>query len=149
MSFYVWQHTCQARMICFTMKNFSNSKQNDPHGFKKELKIKYDAILAVAGKFPNRTGRIMELLKVETPPLDWADYYCVMDVIDQAIWEPRGHASTKVMLFLFNSKKYNAKKDLCLSYSQGNKSASPTTAKAMTRYLSTQYPNKTIGHKHN
>ena len=53
------------------------------------------------------------------------------------------------MLLLLNSKNNNPKKGLCLSYSQRNKSAYPTTAKAMARYLSTQYPNKTIGHQHN
>ena len=41
-----------------------------------------------------------------------------------------------------NSKNDNAKKDLHLSYSQGNKLVYPVTAEAMARYLSTQYTNK-------
>ena len=90
----------------------------------------------------------MELLKAETPPLDWATY-CAMNVLDQVIWEERGNASTKAMLLLLNSKNNNAKKDLHLSYSQENISAYPTTAKAMARYLLTQYPNKTIGRQRN
>ena len=51
------------------------------------------------------------------------------------------------MLLLLNSKNNNTKKDLWLSYTQRNKSAYPTTAKAMTRYLSTQYLNKNIVHQ--
>ena len=70
-----------------------------------------------------------------------------MNVADQNIWEERGDTSTKAMLLLLNSKNNNAKKDLCLLYSQGNISDYPTTAKAMARYLSPQYPNKTIGHQ--
>ena len=40
-----------------------------------------------------------------------------------------------------NLKNKNAKKDLCLAYSQGNMSVYPPTIKGMARYLSTQYPN--------
>ena len=52
-------------MAVKSLKIFSNAKPNDPHGFKEELKIKYDAVLAVVGKFPNGTGPMMELLKAE------------------------------------------------------------------------------------
>ena len=48
-----------------------------------------------------------------------------------------------------NSKNKNAKKDKRLSYSQGNKSTYPPTAKAMAIFLSIQYPNKNIGHQRN
>ena len=123
------------------MNNFSNAKPNDPHGFKEELKIKYDAVLAVVGKFPNGTGPMLELLKAETVPLDWADY-CVMTVANQEIWEANGDAFTKAMLLLMNSKNDVAKKDLRLSYSQGNKTAYLVTPEAMARYLATQYNNK-------
>ena len=51
------------------MNNFSNAKPNDPHGFKEELKIKYDAVLAVVRKSPNGTGPILALLAAETPAL--------------------------------------------------------------------------------
>ena len=70
-----------------------------------------------------------------------------MSVADQAMWEERGDASTKEMLPLMNSKNDNTRKDLCLLYSQRNKSAYPPTAKAMARYLLTKYPNKNILHQ--
>ena len=41
-----------------------------------------------------------------------------------------------------NSKNDAAKKDLSLSYLQGNKKTYPVTTEAMARYLSTQYNNK-------
>ena len=125
-----------------SLNNFSNAKPNDPHGFKEELKIKYDAVLAVVDKFPNGTGAMMELLDAETPAKTWSDY-CQMSVTDQLSWEEKGDASTKAMLLLLNSKNDNAKKDLRLSYSQGNKKAYPKSAEAMARYLSTQYTTKT------
>ena len=53
------------------LNNFSNAKPNDSHRFKEELKIKYDTILAVAGKFPNMTESMLELLKAEAIPLNW------------------------------------------------------------------------------
>ena len=81
------------------LNNFSNTKLSDPHGFKEELKTKYDAILAVVGKSPNGTGPMAELLKAGTPALDWKDY-CTMEVVDQTNWEERGDASTKVMILL-------------------------------------------------
>ena len=84
----------------------------------------------------------MELLDAETPAKTWSDY-CQMSVTDQLSWEEKGDASTKAMLLLLNSKNDNAKKDLRLSYSQGNKKAYPKSAEAMARYLSTQYTTKT------
>ena len=45
-----------------------------------------------------------------------------------------------------NSKKDNAKKDLCLAYSQGNKTAYSLSIEAMARYMSTQYPSKNPSH---
>ena len=35
------------------LNNFSNNKLHDPHGFKEEVKIKYDSVKAVTGNFPN------------------------------------------------------------------------------------------------
>ena len=58
---------------------------------------------------------MLELLKAETVPLDWAAY-CVMSIADQEIWEAKGDASTKAMLLLMNSKNDAAKKDLRLLY---------------------------------
>ena len=48
-----------------------------------------------------------------------------------------------------NSKNDNAKKDLRLLYSQGNKTAYPATAKSMARYLLTQYNNKVLNNPRN
>ena len=90
----------------------------------------------------------MELLQGEPTSLTRVNYY-VMTVAYQAIWEERDDAVTKVMFLLLSSKNNNAKKDLCLAYSQGNKTAYPLTAKAMARYMWTQYPNKNPGHQRN
>ena len=93
------------------MNNFTNANPNDPHGFKEKLKIKYKAVLAVVGKFPNGTGPMLELLKAESPPLDWA-HYCGLTVAEQVVWEKKGDDSIKAMLLLMNSKNDAAKKDL-------------------------------------
>ena len=45
-------------------------------------------------------------------------------------------ALNKAMLLLLNSRNNNAKKDLCLAYSQGNKAAYPLNLESMARYLS-------------
>ena len=70
------------------MNNYSNNKLHDPHGFKEEVKIKYDAIKAVVKKFPNGTGTMMELLGVTVSALDWADC-CVLTPAHQLIWVRR------------------------------------------------------------
>ena len=64
--------------------NYSNNKLHDPYGFKGEIKIKYDAVKAVAGKFPNGTAVIMALFKAETIPLTWVDY-CAMPPVDRLV----------------------------------------------------------------
>ena len=66
------------------MNKFSNAKPNDPHRFKEELKIKFNAKLAVVGKFPNGIGPMLELLAAEVPAVDWAGY-CETNVADQEI----------------------------------------------------------------
>ena len=55
--------------------NYSNNKPHDPHGFKEEVKIKYDDVNTVVGKFPNRTGVMIKLLRAAVPALDWAYYF--------------------------------------------------------------------------
>ena len=107
-------------MAIKSLNNFTNANPSDPHGFKEELKIKYEAVLAVVGKFPNGTGPMLELLKAETPPRDWT-YYCWLTVAAKVVWEKKGDDSIKAILLLMNSKNDAAKKDLRLSYSQGNK----------------------------
>mmetsp|Transcript_50842 Transcript_50842/g.56774 ORF Transcript_50842/g.56774 Transcript_50842/m.56774 type:complete len:146 (+) Transcript_50842:133-570(+) len=48
------------------MNNFSNNKLYDPHGYKEEVKIKYDSIRAIAGKFLGGTAATMALIAAET-----------------------------------------------------------------------------------
>ena len=125
------------------MNNYSNNKPHDPHGFKEDITIKFDVVKIVDEKFLNRTDVMMQLLKVEVPPVYWAGY-CALSVPEQLIWEERGDALTKSILFLMNLKNNNTKKDLRLAYSQGNKSAYPFSAKEMARFVSTQYPIKLV-----
>ena len=61
LSFKPYKNVVEVKLL----NNFSNVKPNDPHWFKEELKIKYNAILAVARKFPSGTGRMLELLAAE------------------------------------------------------------------------------------
>ena len=82
--FFFW--AVQASHISEVVENFSNNKPYDPHGFKEEIKIKFNAVKAVVEKFPNGTGAMMELLKAEVPALDWAAY-CAMSVAQQLVWE--------------------------------------------------------------
>ena len=65
LSFKLYKQVVSAK----SLNNFSNTKLHDLYSFKEELKIKYDAVLAVVRKFPNRIGIMMELLKVEPIPL--------------------------------------------------------------------------------
>ena len=134
-------------MTAKSLNNFSIVNPNDRHGFKEEFKTKHNSILAVVRKFQNRTDPIMELLKAEKRPFDRVAY-CVIDVTEQAIWVERDHAPTKAMFLLLNSKNDNTKNNIRLNINK-KKSAYPTTTKAMARYLSTQYPNKTISHQRN
>ena len=48
------------------LKNFSNSKLHDTHGFKEEAKIKFNSVKTIAGRFPNGTSAMMILLAAET-----------------------------------------------------------------------------------
>ena len=129
-----------------SLNHYSNNEPYDPKGFKEEIKIKFDVVKAVVKKFPNGTGAMMELLKAELPHVD-LDSYCALPNVDQLVWEERGDALTKSMLFLMNLKNDNAKKDLHLAYLQGNKRAYPLSVEAMARYMSTQYPSKNSGHQ--
>ena len=82
----------------------------------KKIKIKYDSIKAVAGKFPNGTATMIILLAVAAPLRDWA-YYCGLTPDEQLTWEEKGDELNKSMLYLMNSKNKHAKKDLRLAYS--------------------------------
>ena len=98
------------------LNNFSNSKKHDTHGFKEEVKIKYNSVKAIAGRFSNETAAMMILLAANAPPLDW-DACCVLPPVDQPIREERGNELNKAILYLMNSKNKQAKKDLRLAYS--------------------------------
>ena len=100
------------------LKNFSNNKPHDPHGFKEEIKIKFNDVKAVVEKFPNGTGAMLELLKGEIQVLDWAAY-CSMPVLEQLVWEEKRDANTKSLFLLIILKINNTKKDLHLGYSKG------------------------------
>ena len=63
------------------MTNYSNNKPHDPHGLKEEVKIKYDAVKAVVGKFLNGTGAMIKFRKATVPALDWVAY-CAMPPVD-------------------------------------------------------------------
>ena len=67
-----------------------------------------------------------------------------MDGADQLVWEEKADALNKAMLLLTNSKKKNAKKNLCLAYSQGNKLAYPVNVESMARYLLLMYNIKSV-----
>ena len=56
------------------LHKYSNNKPYDLRGFKEEVKIKYDAVKATTGKFPNVTAVIMILLAAVAPAIDWAGY---------------------------------------------------------------------------
>ena len=58
-------------VVVKSINNYSNNKPHDPHGFKEEVKIKYDAVKAVIGKSPKGARAIIELLGVKGPVLDW------------------------------------------------------------------------------
>ena len=122
------------------MKTYTNNEPQDPHGYKEQVKIKYEATKAIVGKFPNGTAALMEILNKAEVPLDWAGY-CTLSEEDQLVWELRANALNQSMLYLMNSKNKNTKKDLRLAYSQGNNTAYPSDIKSMARYLSTQYAN--------
>ena len=99
------------------MNTYTNNNPNDPHGFKEQVKIKFEATNAIVGRFPNGTATLMHLLSsAESNALDW-DGYCALPADTRLVWETRADALTQVMIFIMNSKNEIAKKDLCLAYS--------------------------------
>ena len=67
-----------------SMHNYSSNKPHDSHGFKEEVKINYDAVGVVAGRFLNRIAAMMEFLGAVVPPIDWVTY-CAMPPADQLV----------------------------------------------------------------
>ena len=122
------------------MNTYTNNNPNDPHGFKEQVKIKFEATKAIVGRFSNGTAALTHLLSKAKTPLDWNDY-CSLPEEERLLWKQRADALNQSMIYLMNSKNKNAEKDLRLTYSQGNYTAYPANIKAAARYLSTQYPN--------
>ena len=80
---------------------YTNNEPQDPHGYKKQVKIKYKATKAIVGKFPNGTAALMELLSKAPVPLDPAGY-CALPEEEQLIWEVRANALNQAVLYLIN-----------------------------------------------
>ena len=60
------------------INNYTNNEPYNPHGFKEQVKIKYNGTKTIARKFPNGTVVLMELLNRAQPSvLDWAVYYAL------------------------------------------------------------------------
>ena len=62
------------------MNNYSNNKLHDPHGFKEEVKIKYNAVKLVGERSSNGTAVMMALIKQNVLALIWVDYYSMVPV---------------------------------------------------------------------
>ena len=90
---------CKQVVANKSMNNYSNKKPHEPHGFKEEVKIKYNAVKTVNGRFPNGTGVMMEFLRAVVPPIGWAGY-CQLTPAKKVKWEERGDNLNKSMLFL-------------------------------------------------
>ena len=76
------------------MNNYSDNKPHDPHGFKEEVKIKYNVVRTEAKRVPNLTAAMLELLGAAVPPIDLADY-CQLTPAKQLTWEKRGNDLNK------------------------------------------------------
>ena len=122
------------------MKNYTNNESYNLHGFREQIKIKYEATKAIGRKSPNGTAALIELPTNAQPVLDQATC-CALTADQQLVLELKADELNQTMLFLMNLKNKTTNKDLHLAYSQGNSTAYPTSIEAMTRFLSTQYPN--------
>jgi len=122
--------------------NFTNPDVSNPHLYKKELKIKYDAMKAICGKFPFGTETLVFVMKNFTGGNQNAtlDDFYKMNARDQAKWERINDDIVLAMLFLNNSRNDVAKQELRRSFANGNKSAYQVTLEKMARLLSSQYP---------
>ena len=60
-----------------SLLNFTNFRPKNSHRYEEELKIKFNAMTAIAGKFPNGKGFPDYLLAKEVAPLSWNDYLWV------------------------------------------------------------------------
>ena len=122
--------------------NFTNPDVSNPHLYKKELRIKYDAMKAICGNFPFGTETLVFVMKNfdgGNPNATLDDFYS-MSPRDRAKWERTNDDLVLAMLFLNNSRNDVAKQELRRSFANGNKSAYQVTLEKMARLLSSQYP---------
>ena len=74
-------------VVVKAMYNYTHNKPYNPHGFKEQVKVKFEATKAIAGRFPNGTAVLMKLLsKAQPTALDWAEY-CALPTDKQFVWE--------------------------------------------------------------
>ena len=61
-----------------SMNNYTNNEPYDPHSFKEQVTIKFEATKVIARRFPNGTVALMGLFsKAQPTALDWA-VYCAL-----------------------------------------------------------------------
>ena len=94
-----------------SLNTYTNNDVTDPHGFKEQAKIKYEATKAIVGRFPNGTATLMHLLSKAEPALDWDDY-CVLPAAGRLNWGTRADALNLARIYIMNSKNEIVKKDL-------------------------------------
>ena len=104
------------------LNTYTNNHPNDPHGFKEQVKIKFEATKAIVGRFPNGTTALMHLFSKAETALDWDDY-CALSEEERLVLEQRTDTLNQSMIYRMDSKNVTAKKDLCLAYSPGNYTA--------------------------
>ena len=86
------------------MNTYTNNDVTDPHGFKEQAKIKYEATKAIVGRFQNGTATLMHLLSNAEPALDWDDY-CALPAARRLEWETKADTLTQGIIFITNKRK--------------------------------------------
>ena len=130
------------------LTTYVTSNPADPHGFKDELRTRYNAALALTGKFPNGTVFMEQALadnvaddgsgNIVATPLTIENYF-TMTAEKREYWEKKGDELNIAMLFCNNSRNEPMKKDLRIAYSQGSKHCYPKDVESMARLQATQY----------
>ena len=123
-----------------SLNTYTDNDPNDPHSFKDQVKIKYEATKTIVGRFLNGTAVVTYLLSKAEIALNF-DNFCALQEEERLVWEQRANALNQSIIYIMNSKNENAEKDSNLAYSQGNYIVYPLNIEAVARYLSTQYPN--------
>ena len=126
----------KACMAIKSMNNFTIPKPTDPFYYVDELKTKFAATKALTGSFPNGTI-FMETLLAEDG-LSITDWYA-MNNANKLIWEARGDKLNMAILFLCGCKSEQMKKDLRVSFAQGNTTCYPRGIEEMARIYDVEY----------